>query len=63
MKEVLTRWKKMKKLAFQEGSMQEESKMHQNNSKMVCLLVSWASLFIDGGGAKISTWLGKKFWL
>ena len=63
MKEVTTRCKKMKNLAFQEGGMQEASKIHEMNSKMVCFLVSWASLFIDGEGAKISTWLGKKFWL
>ena len=63
MQEVKTRWKKMKNLAFQEGGMQEESKIHENSSKMVCFLVSWAPLFIDGGSAKISTWLGKKFWL
>ena len=51
----------MKNLAYQERGIQEESKIHENNSKMMCFLVSWASLFIDGGGAKISTWLGKKF--
>ena len=32
--------------------------MHEINSKMVCFLVSWAALFIDGGGVKISTLLG-----
>ena len=32
--------------------------MHEIKSKMVCFLVSWAALFIDGGGVKISTLLG-----
>ena len=43
MQEVTTKCKKMKNLAFQEGGMQEASKMHEIISKMVCFLVSWVS--------------------